>query len=433
MSGGATLPVDAPGGGPTAERREAANRVAVERMCATRPILVDVRPAGAVVPGMTATTVLTSGPPLPWPAYRGGQRHAICAAAVHEGLAPTLAEADAAIAAGRITVAATHDHGCVGSVAGVYTASMPVFVVQDEQTGRRGFCNLYEGAARRRLNYGVYDEEVAAGLDFLRDRLAPVLAEAVYRLGGVPLRPLIARALRMGDELHSRNTAASVLLLRELTPALLELAADGDLPAARLAHDFLVENEYAFLRLSMAAGKVAADAARDVEYSSVVTAMSISCREFGIRVSGTGDTWHRGSLPDVDCQLFDGYTDEDIEWMGGESHITETTGLGGFAQAAAFALQQYQGGTAEAMVEMNRSMYAITVAEHPEYRIPFLGFRGSPVGIDVFRVLATGIQPVIDGGLAGRGGGQIGAGILRAPMDCFAAAADAWTTRYGPR
>jgi hypothetical protein len=291
--------------------------------------------------------------------------------------------------------------------------------------GVRGFCNMYEGESRKRLNYGVYDETVAAGLDFLRDELAPVLAEAVRRAGGVPLTPLIARALRMGDELHSRNTAATTLFLKALTPVLLDMAADGDHLAVRTAYGFLANSDYSFLRLAMAAAKVSADSARDIAHSSVVTAMSISCREFGIRVSGTGDTWHRGPLPDVDCQLFDGFTEDDIEWMGGESHITETTGLGGFAQAAAFALQHYQGGTPQAMVEMNERMYRITVAEHPEYRIPFLAFRGSPVGIDVFKVVETGIQPVIDGGLAGRGGGQIGAGILRAPMECFTKAAAA--------
>ena len=197
------------------------------------------------------------------------------------------------------------------------------------------------------------------------------------------------------------------------------------------AYRFLAQSDYSFLRLSMAAAKVAADSARDVEGSSVVTAMSISCREFGIRVSGTGDTWFRGGLPDVDCKLFDGFTDDDIEWIGGESHITETTGLGGFAQAAAFALQQYQGGNPEAMIAMTNQMYAITVAEHPHYKVPVLGFRGTPVGIDVFKVLETGIQPVIDGGLAGRSGGQIGAGTLRPRLDCFAAAAAAYEERYG--
>jgi hypothetical protein len=161
--------------------------------------------------------------------------------------------------------------------------------------------------------------------------------------------------------------------------------------------------------------------------------MTISCRDFAIRVGGLGDGWYRGGLPDVDCRLFDGFSTEDIEWIGGESHITETIGLGGFSQAAAFGLQAYQGGTAVEMVRMNARMYDITVGEHDAYRIPFFGFRGSPVGIDLFRVLSTGIQPVIDGGLAGRDGGQIGAGILRAPLACFTAARQAYVERYpGP-
>lgn len=411
--------------------RDVANADAVGRMAAAEPVLVDVRRGGDVVPGLTRTTILTSGAPLPWADYTGGQRRAVLSAAVYEGLAASEAEADQALHSGRLQLGSTHDHGCVGSVAGIYTASMPVFVVEDAATGRRGFCNLYEGESRKRLNYGVYGPEVAAGLDFLRDELGPVLGEAVRELGGVPLTPLIARALRMGDELHSRNTAATTLFVKQLTPALLAMAGAGRLKAARTAFDFLAASDYSFLRLSMAAAKVVADSARDVDGSSVVTAMTISCREFAIRVSGTGDTWFRGSLPDVDCRLFDGFTADDIEWIGGESHITETTGLGGFAQAAAFPLQEYQGGTPAAMVAMNERMYEITVAEHPHYKIPYLGFRGSPLGIDVFKVLGTGIQPVIDGGLAGRGGGQIGAGILRAPLDCFAAAGEGWSARYG--
>ena len=181
----------------------------------------------------------------------------------------------------------------------------------------------------------------------------------------------------------------------------------------------------------MAAAKAMADAARDVPGSSVVTAMTISCRNFAIRVSGLGDEWFLGPLPEVSCKLFDGFTDDDVQWIGGESHITETVGLGGFAQAAAFGLQAYQGGSAAEMVAMNTRMYDITVAEHPDFLIPYFGFRGTPVGIDVFKVTGSGIQPVIDGGLAGKGGGQIGAGILRAPLDCFTAAAKAYTQRYG--
>ena len=180
----------------------------------------------------------------------------------------------------------------------------------------------------------------------------------------------------------------------------------------------------------MAAAKAMADAARDVPAASVVTAMTISCRNFAIRVSGLGDEWFLGPLPHVDAVLFDGFTDDDVQWIGGESHITETVGLGGFAQAAAFGLQAYQGGSAAEMVRLNSAMYGITTAEHPDFLIPYFGFRGTPVGIDVFQVTGTGTVPVIDGGLAGKDGGQIGAGVLRAPLDCFTAAVAAYQRAY---
>ena len=402
--------------------REQANAEAVRRMTGAEPVLVDVRRAGEVVPGMTPSTILTSGPPMPWPDYYGGQRNAVIYGALYEGLATDPADADAKLSDGRITLAATHDHGCVGSVAGIYTASMPVFVVENTDRGNRAFCNFYEGESRRRLNYGSYDDEVRVGLDFLRDELAPVLRDVVRATGGVPLKPLIGRALRMGDELHSRNTAATTLFTRELTPQLIDFAVAGHRDAAQTALRFFAESDYSFLRLSMAAAKAMADAARDVPAASVVTAMTISCRNFAIRVSGLGDEWFLGPLPEVACKLFDGFTEADIQWIGGESHITETVGLGGFAQAAAFGLQAYQGGSAAEMARLNSLMYEITVAEHPDFLIPYFGFRGTPVGIDVFKVTQTGTTPVIDGGLAGKDGGQIGAGILRAPLDCFTAA-----------
>jgi hypothetical protein len=411
--------------------RDKSNAAALERLCAAEPVLVDVRPALEVVPGMTPETILTSGPPMAFDAYTGGQRDAILYGAVFEGLAADTGEAAEAIRAGRIRLGGTHEHGCVGSVAGIYTASMPVFVVENTTRGNRGFCNFYEGESRKRLNYGVYDATVRDGLLLIQELLGPLLGLAVRRAGGIPLKPIIRRALHMGDELHSRNTAATILFTRALTPQLIELALEGHAGPVRRALAFLEASDYFFLRLSMAAAKATADAAHGVEGSSLVTAMTISCREFAIRVSGLGDAWHTGPLPVVEGKLFEGFTTDDIEWIGGESHITETVGLGGFAQAAAFALQAYQGGSPEAMVALNTSMYGITLGEHPDFRIPALGFRGSPVGIDVHRVVATGVVPVIDGGLAGRGGGQIGAGVLKAPIECFQAAHRAWTGRYG--
>jgi Protein of unknown function (DUF1116) len=413
--------------------RTAANEEALRRLCEADPVLVDVVAAGSVVPGMTRETILTSGAPLPWDEYRGGQRRAIVAAALFEGLASTTDEAEAKLADGEIIVEPTHPHCCVGSVAGIYTASMPVFVVENRGRGNTAFCNLYEGESRKRLNYGVYGDEVRDGLLLLERVIGPVLGAAVRRAGGIELKPIVSRALHMGDELHSRNTAATMLFARALTPQLLELALEGEVDADDLRRTiaFVHGSDYFFLRLSMAAAKAAADGAHGVNGSSLVTAMTISCRDFAIRVSGLGDRWFRGPHAVTEAKLFDPFTEDDIEWVGGESHITETVGLGGFAQAAAFALQAYQGGSPQEMALMNELMYEITLGEHPDYQIPFFGYRGTPVGIDVERVLETGIVPVIDGGLAGRNGvGQIGAGILRAPIECFEAAHAAYVARY---
>lgn len=409
---------------------EAANAVALQRMLGADPVVIDVQPAGACIPGFTPNLILTSGAPMAWADYEGGQRAALIGGALYEGLAATAAEAEAKFADGSIRIGACHDHGCVGSVAGIYTASMPVFVVENRAGGNRGFCNLYEGKATKRLNYGLFDDEVRARLDRLRDLVAPLLGRAIRASGGIALKPIIKRALNMGDELHSRNTAASYIFTDRLLPFLLDLedVSRGELKQL-LA--LLTEDNYFFLRLSMAASKVTADAARDVRGSTVVTAMAMSCRGFAIRVSGLGDLWIHGGKPSVEAKLFEGFTSDDIAWMGGESVITETVGLGGFAQAAAFTLQDYQGGSPERMIEINLAMYAITVGENADYRIPYLQFRGTPTGIDIRKVLETGIQPVVDVGLGGKAGGQIGAGLIRVPLDCFEAAVRRFGEEYG--
>lgn len=410
-------------------RREEANQIAFDRLTGADPVLVDVRLAGEVIPGMTSNTVLTSGPPHPWEQYHGPQRQALVYGAIYEGLAESEEEAAAKYAAGEILIEPCHHHGCVGSVAGIYTSSMPVFVVSNVAGDNYAFCNFYEGESRRRLNYGTYGEDVRQRLEFINEVLAPVIGDAVRASGGIPLKSMMSRALRMGDELHSRNTAATVLFTRMLFPYLLDTG--GGIDKVRQTLSFLAESDYFFLRLSMAASKAAVDAAADIDASSVVTTMSISCNGYGIRVSGLGSEWFVGPEPVVQGHFFEGYTADDLVWMGGESQVTETAGLGGFAQACAFPLQKYQGGTPEVMIANNLDMYRITVGEHSDYFIPFFQFRGTPVGIDIFKVLETGITPVIDGGLGGRDGGQIGAGVLRAPLECFEQAAAAYEAKYG--
>ncbi len=413
-----------------ASARNQANAEAFQRMTSADPILEDIRPALDAVQGMRPDMILTSGPSMPWQAYTGGQRSAIIGAALFEGLAKDQEEAERKLEKNQIRIKGCHDHGCIGSLAGVYTASMPVFVVRNAAFGNFGYCNLYEGTNPRRLNYGVYDSGVHERLTYINEVVAPVLAKAVRSSGGIRLKPIMQRALHMGDELHSRNTAASLLFVRELLPHLLEVAQE-DSEGVTKTIAAVTEDHYFFLRLSMAAAKATADAAVGIERSSMVTAMAFNCREFAIRVSGLGSSWFCGPHPEVQAKLFEGHSEDEITWMGGESIIAETIGLGGFAQAAAFPLQNYQGGEPEAMVRRNLALYEITVGENPDYRIPYLKYRGTPTGIDIFKVLETGTAPVMDIGIAGRDGGQIGAGVVRARLECFEAAKAAYLQRYG--
>ncbi len=411
------------------DKRADANRLAFERLTKSDPVLIDIRRAGDFVPGLTPQTILTSGPPMDWADYIGGQREAIIGGALFEGLAGDKNEAIAKLDAGEIKIGGCHDFGCVGSLAGIYTASMPVFVVENRAFGNVACCNIYEGSNPRRLNYGVYDEGVRDRLLLVQNEIVPVIAEALRESGGVALKPIIKRALGMGDELHSRNAAAALLFLRELVPGFLALAVSGSARIVR-AVQAMVDDQYFFLRLSMAASKATADAARGIEGSSVVTAMAFNCRGFSIRVSGLGDTWFKGPHASVEAKLFDGHSEDEITWMGGESIIAETVGLGGFAQASAPSLQSYQGGSYETMIARNKELYAITVGENSDYLLPALGFRGSPTGIDIFKVVESKILPVLDVGIAGRNGGQIGAGVVRPPLSCFESAVAAYRQRY---
>jgi hypothetical protein len=409
-------------------RREA-NEYAIEQLTESDPVITNVSTAGEVLPGMSQSTVLTSGPPLPWDEYQEGQRDAIIGGALYEGLAKNTEEANRRIRDGDIIVGTCHDYSCVGSMAGIYTASMPVFVVRDRHSGQVGYCNFYEGESTQRLNYGVYNEEIYEQLEFISNVIATVIDGALKIIGEIELRPIIQRALHMGDELHSRNTAATMLISQELFPGIISLSRTNDLPAEDIDKtiEFLAESNYFFLRPGMAAGKATADAAHGIENSSIVTAMSFNCSEFGIRVSGLGDRWFTAPMPMVDGEFFDGFSEEDVEYMGGESIINETVGLGGLAQAAAFPLQDYQGGSPERMIEKNRQMYHITNSEHPYYKIPYFQFRGTPVGIDIVQVVEEDITPVMDIGVSGDQGGQIGAGSLEAPIACFKTAYDELT------
>ena len=399
-----------------------ANTVALERLNAAHPMLVGVATANEVIDGMTARTFLHAGPPIEWADMSGPLRGAIIGAALYEGLADSADGAARRAARGDLDFVPCHERSAVGPMAGVVSPSMPVWVVVDETTGHRSYATLNEGLGKV-LRYGAFDGEVLARLQWMGRVLAPVLAEALAaRAEAVDLRALIASALQMGDEGHNRNRAGTSLLLRELTADLVALEA----PSTNLvdAARFISRNDHFFLNLVMAAGKATADAAAGVEDSSLVVAMARNGTEFGIRVSGTGDRWFTGPAGAVDGLYLPGYSAEDANPDIGDSTITETIGLGGFAMAAAPAVVTFVGGSPEDALTATNSMYEITWGTSDHYKVPALGFRGTPLGIDTRAVAHTGVLPAVNTGIAHKepGIGQVGAGLVAPPMEAFVAA-----------
>ncbi len=396
----------------------AANRAALDRLLEASPFLVDVQPAGNVVPGLSGRMLLHSGPPIDWERMCGPMRGAIVGAALFEGWAVDAEEAERLAGSGSIGFDACHHHGAVGPMAGVVSPSMPVVLVENTAAGNRAFATLNEGLGKV-LRFGAYDESVLARLRWFRDELGPTLSHALAEIGPIDLKSITAQALQMGDEGHNRNVAATSLFVRGLAPTLVR-SAPPDTAAAVL--DFLRGNDHFFLNLSMAACKASLDAAHGVAGSSVVTAMSRNGVDFGVRLSGTGDAWFTAPVGVPDGLYFPGYGPDDANPDLGDSAITETCGIGGFAMAAAPAIVRFVGGTAADALDFTREMYRITLERNPAFALPSLGFAGTPTGIDARRVVESGVQPVINTGIAHKlpGVGQIGAGIARAPLGCFA-------------
>jgi hypothetical protein len=401
-----------------------ANAEAVAKLLAAEPRVVGIGRAGDVIPGMTDHTILHAGPPIAWDAMCGPMRGAVIGGLLVEELAASPEEAADLAASGRMRFDPCHHHQAVGPMAGVVTASMPVWIVENAAFGNRAFCTLNEGLGKV-LRYGAYSEEVLVRLVWMRDVLAPLLVKALRKHGPLDLRSLLAQALQMGDEGHNRNRAGTSLVIRELAPHLVRLTARRD-DIAR-AFEFLNANDHFFLNLSMPAAKCALDAAADVPGSSLVTVMARNGVEFGIRLSGTGDRWFTAPAPRVDGLYLPGYSAADAAPDIGDSAITETGGYGGFAMAAAPAIVQFVGGSPERALETTRRMRRITLAESNAYRIPALGFRGTPTGIDVLRVVETGVLPAINTGIAHKepGVGMVGAGLVTPPFECFAQGARA--------
>lgn len=408
---------------------EGANRDAAERILKGKPTLVDVGVAGEVVPGMTKRKILHAGPPITWDRMCGPVRGAVVGGLIYEGLARDREEAEELVESGQIEFDSCHHHSTVGPMAGVVTASMPVWILENTTFGNRAFATFNEGLGKV-LRYGAFSADVIARLKWIETDLAPIIKRALELHGPLDMKNIIAQVLQMGDEGHNRNRAGTSLIIREFVPYIVQLGESTERIVEVL--NFLNGNDHFFLNLSMPACKCTVDAARDIEGSSVIIAMARNGTEFGIQVSGLGDRWFSGPASMVEGLYLPGYGPEDAAPDLGDSVITETSGIGGFAMAAAPAIVQFVGGAPEDALEVTRRMYDITVTENDVYRIPALGFRGTPTAIDLRKVVETGTLPAINTGIAHKeaGVGQIGAGLVKPPEKCFKDALEAFTEAY---
>ncbi|MGI8528503.1 MAG: DUF1116 domain-containing protein [Geodermatophilaceae bacterium] len=400
-------------------RRVDANRTALERVLAAGAELVDVLPAGQAI-GMSAGTFFHAGPPLIWDRASGPMRGALIGAMLFEGLADTADAAEQALASGDgITLEPCHHHAAVGPMAGVISPSMWVFQLRDPVHGRTAYCSLNEGLGKV-LRYGAYSEEVLTRLRWMSDVLGPALQAAVRAHGPIDIKAIVAQMLQMGDEGHNRNRAGTLMLLRELLGDLIETSGPDTADVVR----FIAGNDHFFLNLVMPAAKLALDAARDIPGATMVVAMARNGTDFGIQVAGTGDEWFTGPAQVPEGLFLGSYGPDDANPDIGDSAITETLGLGAFSMAAAPAIVRFVGGDVPLALTTTRSMYDITLGENPAFGIPILEFRGAPTGIDVLAVVRTGVLPQINTGMAGKvaGTGQVGAGLVKPPPDCFQAA-----------
>ncbi|HEY5731887.1 MAG TPA: DUF1116 domain-containing protein [Anaerolineales bacterium] len=397
---------------------EEANRTAHDRFLSAQPILMGVEQAGRAITGLGERTLLHAGPPIEWTRMCGPMQGAVIGAIMYEGWAEDQDEARQLADNGAVGFSPCHHFGAVGPMSGVISPSMPVWMVKNQDQGNMSYSNLNEGLGKV-LRFGANDASVLERLKWMESVLGPAMNVTIQELGGIELRPIIAQALHMGDECHNRNAAASSLLFKKLTPALLKT----DLPLSDITQvlEFIAGNDHFFLNISMACCKSMLDAGHGVEHSTLVTAMARNGVDFGIRVSGSGDAWFTAPAPMVDGLFFPGYSQTDAAPDLGDSAITETAGIGGFSMGAAPAIVQFVGGTPQDAIAYTREMYHVTIGVNGGFTLPPLNFESPPAGIDVRKVVDTGIAPIINTGIAHKdaGVGQVGAGITRAPLECF--------------
>jgi hypothetical protein len=416
------------------EKIKEANRKAIEKVLAAQPLWLDVGRARDVIPGMERRMLLHAGPPQTYENMCGPQKGAAWGALIFEGLAKDAKEADRLLATGEIAIEPAHDHDSVAGAGHMISFSQPVIILENKTNGNLYYTHMKEDTFIA-LRYGSYGEPTIRGLRWLAEVIAPILSKGLRKMGGVNCRDIIAKSLLMGDEGHNRNQAETCLFEQTFMPVLLEsdLSKEEILEVAKL----LRYDENFFLYPVMASCKAMLDAGKKIEYSTLVTVMARNGTEFGIQVSGLGNTWFNAPAPKVKGLYFPGFSEKDVCPDLGDSCITETAGIGGFAMAASPAIVHLGtatgvGGSVRDAINYTKEMYEITETENPAYQIAYLDFRGCPTGIDMLKVLNTGIQPIINTSISPKepGRSQAGAGLVRAPMDCFKKAFRAFAEKY---
>ena len=415
----------------TAELINEANALAVERILSAEPVLTGVDTALNVIPGMAPDTILHSGPPIDWESMCDPMKRAVKGALIFEGLSRDDGEAEKLVKSGKIKLSPNHHHDSVGPMTGIISPSMPVIITKDTTGGRLAYSTFNEGGGKV-LWFGAVEEETIDRLRFIRDEFAPAMKKVIAHTGGIPIWSILAQGIQMGDECHNRHAASTNLFLKFVTEPLFSVIESREL--AIRVFKFMAGNSHFFLNITMTACKLAMDAARNIENSTIVTVMSRNGSDFGVRMSGLGDSWFTAPAPYLLDALYNpGYGARDGAPDIGDSSIIETMGLGGFAIAAAPSMASFAGGGFWESVHITEEMGQITEAKNSKFGIPSLDFEGTPTGIDIRKVVETGILPSINSAVVHKssGAGQIGAGIVHAPYECFTKALTAFGANCG--
>lgn len=409
-----------------------ANRSVIAKVVASQPVIKDVVPAKSVIKELNeGKVILHAGPPIQYENMPDPVQGSCVGVALFEGWAQTEEEARKILGSGEVTFIPCHHVNAVGPMGGITSANMPVFVVENLTDGNEAYCTMNEGIGKV-LRFGAYSQEVVDRLLWMKNILGPTLGKAIRTLGGLNVNPLVAKAIAMGDEFHQRNIAASLAFLKEISPVITKMEMDE-----KDRYDvikFLADTDQFFLNIMMATGKAVMDGARKITDGTVVTAMCRNGVDFGIRISGMGDEWFTAPVNTPQGLYFTGYDGEDACPDMGDSAITETLGVGGMAMIAAPAVTRFVGaGGYEDALRTSTEMTEITIDRNPNFIIPNWNFQGTCLGIDARLVVEKGITPVINTGIAHKiaGYGQIGAGTVHPPIECFEKAILAYAKKLG--